>query len=342
VNEGFFFRQFVHLEHLILELPSDYLRRINFSVMNQLQTLEITTELSSNSFDHTYEPCYSELSGVSIGNELEGVNYCRGLDYSQLQLPTSHVLQHLKIVYKVKKRKLAGQQNLAVMNYNHSISSWKPRPVIYHSLVPGYDHSELQTFSPGINAQLSESTHAQGGVMPSAGKHASSAAPQNLPRVRNISVFVDEVHKAIDQSSLQGQTLIGPAAGAHQRFLNPQSINVAIPSPNFSYGAFEHVPAGGTALMTESQLHQHQRQNHNVLTSTNCGESLMPSIRRWHAASFDEELLRANGAVHGYSLIRLQRRPDTYSPQEQPANTTVSIYFKKLQLSFNLKMIYSI
>lgn len=52
VNEGFFFRQFVNLQHLILKLPNDYLRRINFSIMNYLQTLEITTDLCNSNFDH--------------------------------------------------------------------------------------------------------------------------------------------------------------------------------------------------------------------------------------------------------------------------------------------------
>lgn len=51
VNEGFFFRQFVNLEHLILKLPSDYLRRINFSLMNKLHTLEITTDLNHTPID---------------------------------------------------------------------------------------------------------------------------------------------------------------------------------------------------------------------------------------------------------------------------------------------------
>ena len=52
VNEGFFFRQFVNVQHLILKLPSDYLRRINFSLMSQLQTLEITTDFIYSNFDH--------------------------------------------------------------------------------------------------------------------------------------------------------------------------------------------------------------------------------------------------------------------------------------------------
>jgi len=36
VNEGTFFKQFVNLQHLQLKLPPEYLRKINFSVMNQL------------------------------------------------------------------------------------------------------------------------------------------------------------------------------------------------------------------------------------------------------------------------------------------------------------------
>lgn len=89
VNEGFFFRQFVNLEHLILKLPSDYLRRINFSLMNKLHTLEITTDLNHTPIDQLNEHNnYSELSaGMSIGNEHESQNYSKGIDYSQLQLP---------------------------------------------------------------------------------------------------------------------------------------------------------------------------------------------------------------------------------------------------------------
>ena len=96
VNEGFFFRQFVHLEHLILKLPSEFLRRINFSIMQRLHTLEITTDLPQLPCDFA-EQSYSEFSGVSIGNDGESAQ-CKGIDYSQLQLP-NRPLQHLKITY---------------------------------------------------------------------------------------------------------------------------------------------------------------------------------------------------------------------------------------------------
>lgn len=61
-------------------LPSEYLSRINLSLMNQLKILEITTDAIYKNFDH-YEQSYSEFSGVSIGNDCDG-NYCKGIDYS--------------------------------------------------------------------------------------------------------------------------------------------------------------------------------------------------------------------------------------------------------------------
>jgi hypothetical protein len=68
-----------------------------------LKTLEITTDLLSNNFDHYNEQSYSEFSGVSIGNDgsLEQ-NFSKGIDYSQLQLPTHQPLKHLKITYHTK------------------------------------------------------------------------------------------------------------------------------------------------------------------------------------------------------------------------------------------------
>ena len=68
-----------------MKLPNEYLGRINFSLMNELKTLEITTDALYKNFDH-YEQSYSEFSGVSIGNDSDS-NFCKGIDYSQLQLP---------------------------------------------------------------------------------------------------------------------------------------------------------------------------------------------------------------------------------------------------------------
>ena len=83
VNEGTFFRQFVNLQHLILKIPPEYLRRINFGSMDQLMTLEICRDLMT---PNTENPFDSELSGgVSLsGHESE---HCKGIDYANLQLP---------------------------------------------------------------------------------------------------------------------------------------------------------------------------------------------------------------------------------------------------------------
>lgn len=73
----------------------------------------------------------------------------------------------------------------------------KSKAVLYKSLIPGHDHSE-NLISPGINyLNLSESidTH----------KSAKSSYNMNiikdLPRVRKITIFVDEIYKSIDQSA---------------------------------------------------------------------------------------------------------------------------------------------
>ena len=160
--------------------------------MNQLESLEITTDFIQNNFDHYNEQSYSEFSGVSIGNEND-TNYCKGIDYSQLQLPTNHALSHLKITYQVKQRmKLQFEPNYrhpAGVNgnmINFSSGCRMPTQVLYNSLIPGYDHSEQQSLSNYNHYQLSDTQTFKG-------TERSINQGSNLPIVHKITIFVNEI-----------------------------------------------------------------------------------------------------------------------------------------------------
>lgn len=98
VNEGNFFRQFINLQHLVLKIPPEYLKKINFSVMEQLETLEITTDLI---ISHNMDNFDSEMSErVSLSQQ--DSDYCKGLDYANLHLP-HRPLKHLILKYLMRK-----------------------------------------------------------------------------------------------------------------------------------------------------------------------------------------------------------------------------------------------
>ena len=168
--------------------------------MNYLQTLEITTDLCNSNFDH-YEQSYSEFSGVSIGNDTEG-NYSKGIDWSQLQLPTNHTLKHLKIIYQMSKSKKQQANNMASSqpgtnsNFLHmmNLGSKQSNVVLYQSLIPGYDHSENQPVSTTQN-----STQRQLQI----GEELSNQSVKDLPRVEKISIYVNEIFKQVDFSSIE-------------------------------------------------------------------------------------------------------------------------------------------
>ena len=132
--------------------------------MNQLKVFEITTDAIYKNFDH-FEQSYSEFSGVSIGNDCDG-NYCKGIDYSSLQLPQNHYLKHLIIKYQVKvdrskEHMMAENSKYGVnsnTNTNHLINhtnTQKPTAILYNSLVPGHDVQDRLE----IQAQHSNSSY---------------------------------------------------------------------------------------------------------------------------------------------------------------------------------------
>lgn len=64
-----------------------------------------------------------------------------------------------------------------------------------------------------------------------------------------VTVFVNEIFKSVDQCQQESaKPKLGVSNYSFNRFLNPGAIQVQMPSPSFSYGAFEHVPAGQTKL----------------------------------------------------------------------------------------------
>jgi hypothetical protein len=191
----------VNLEHLILKVPNEYLRRINFQLMNHLQTLEITTELNQHSVENQYDPSFSELSGGnSLGMDVDCNNCSKGIDYSLLQLP-NHTLKHLKIIYQVIHNK-----NVLHLNTGGSIYSSRTKPALYQSLIPGFDHSDQNSFSPcivpsNLEKNLSESTLNQ--TQQTWNKQIQMI--KTLPKIKNITIFVEEISKIIDQSSFMRQ-----------------------------------------------------------------------------------------------------------------------------------------
>ena len=82
--------------------------------------MEITTDLIHQNFDQ-FEQSYSEFSGVSISADDSENNYCKGINYSQLQLPQNHILKHLIIKYQMIKRpsKLSSKEKDAITVANN-------------------------------------------------------------------------------------------------------------------------------------------------------------------------------------------------------------------------------
>lgn len=87
---------------MILKIPPSYLERINFGVMDKLETLEICTDLLYSG--QSENPLDSELSGVaSLSGQESDSAHCRGIDYSKLQLPQTKPLRHLIVKYLMKR-----------------------------------------------------------------------------------------------------------------------------------------------------------------------------------------------------------------------------------------------
>ena len=102
-------------------------------------------------------------------------------------------------------------------NTNHLINlvhGSKPTAVLYTSLIPGYERNADQQIPEEVKHQL--------------------------PNIEKISIFVNELYKQIDQHTIEssGKPTI---LGSSQRYINPDTFQLTLPSPNFSYGQFEHV-----------------------------------------------------------------------------------------------------
>ena len=63
------------------------------------------------------------------------------------------------------------------------------------------------------------------------------------------------------------------------------------PTPNFSYGNFEHILTG-------------KGRNNGFRNDLYC--EVFPISRKQTLDQIEEETMRLDGAVHGYSLIRLR------------------------------------
>lgn len=118
------------------------------------------------------------------------------------------------------------------------------------------------------------------------------------------------------------------------RFLNPGSFQIQFPTPSFSHGWFKHVPCGGTSLLSGPQLNDYFKQNNlrgnfrNTDATYNLQNEVPHQIRtQFQADQLEEEMLRQNGGVHGYSLIKLiQRNNNGGFKQQSAANPKAGQY----------------
>lgn len=109
--------------------------------------------------------------------------------------------------------------------------------MLYQSLIPGYDHSENQQVSTTQNSTQRQQI----------GEEIQSQSVKDLPRVEKISIYVNEIFKQVDFSSIERQLMNANANQqqlSNKRFLNPHSLQMMMPSPEFGFGAFEHISAG--------------------------------------------------------------------------------------------------
>jgi len=134
--------------------------------------------------------------------------------------------------------------------------------------------------------------------------------------------------------------------------VNPNGINLQVPSPDFGYGAFRHIQIGAESAISPSNpgyaghnkflsFHQDTPQDGVSQSEIQDVQSELPSQRKFNqdTESLDHQIQRENGAIQGYSLIRLQRKESKTKPfDDQTCKTQINIYFKKLQLGYNFKI----
>lgn len=103
--------------------------------------------------------------------------------------------------------------------------------------------------------------------------------------------------------------------------MNPNGINLQVPSPDFGYGAFKHIQIGAESAISPSNpgyashnqflsFHQDTPQDGVSQSEIQDVQSELPSQRKFNqdTESLDHQIQRENGAIQGYSLIRLQRK----------------------------------
>ena len=123
--------------------------------------------------------------------------------------------------------------------------------------------------------------------------------------------------------------------------MNPNGINLQVPSPDFGYGAFKHIQIGAESAISQNNpgyashnqfLSFHQDTPQDGVSQSEI-QSELPSQRKFNqdTESLDHQIQRENGAIQGYSLIRLQRKELKHkSLDDQTCKTQINIYFKKL------------